>query len=788
MRIRNCPWVALLVSVFAAGVGAQAQTPTVTGVANNVATSLVNSTISPGEELNILGTNLGDATGVACGSPTGFTTTCGSVTVMVAGKAAGVRNENATVVVIQVPVDAPLGATQLVLTRTTGGQSLVSAPFAVTVAATTPELAINNVNGTAFASCFNMANVQLSPSIPASPGDTVKCIGNGFGVTNPVVPTGTIPPTPLPPVVASVSITIAGKNATNVHATAGAANVIVGYSQVTFTVPQGIPPGNQQLVATVGGVSTISYQFPVVIVGPSISSVTNAGSYIDPSLPNGPIAQGSIFVIKGSSLGPSTISVATNAFQSTSLSGTSLSVTVGGTTVAPPLYYTSAGQIAALMPSNTPTGTGTITGTYNGQAGPAAPIQVVASNLGIFTITSDGQGAGIVTYADYSLVSTIKASNCGGVYTTCGAANPGDVLIIWATGLGPITGTDARGDGLGVNMASLPLTVWLGGVPIKAAYQGRSGCCIGEDQIVFTVPTNVPTGCAVPLSVQINNFISNSVAMPVASGSRSCTPTDPAYTVANVVLAASGSGPLTFGGIDLRRNDNFPGFEDLVKSQFIGFTIPAADQPFFFSYIDAPPLGTCQIFNNPSGGGNAPLNLVASLDVGPQLTVQGPNGSKSASTSGKTTLSSSGNFFAPGTITVSAPGGKDVPAFSASITVPAPPTMTSPPPDTVNQFPVTRSSGLTVSWSGGSPNAYIELDGFSNTDNTSTVGAAFQCLTTAGAGTFTVPPSVLLALPAGNFGGLDFYPTVLPVNLTGSVLTVSGLTFRYDYFAPLAFK
>ena len=32
-----------------------------------------------------------------------------------------------------------------------------------------------------------------------------------------------------------------------------------------------------------------------------------------------------------------------------------------------------------------------------------------------------------------------------GVYTTCGAANPGDVLTIWATGLGPVAGSDAPG-------------------------------------------------------------------------------------------------------------------------------------------------------------------------------------------------------------------------------------------------------------------------------------------------------------------------------------------------------
>jgi len=81
------------------------------------------------------------------------------------------------------------------------------------------------------------------------------------------------------------------------------------------------------------------------------------------------------------------------------------------------------------------------------------------------------------------------------------------VLIIWTTGLGPISeGSDASGAGLGVNMTSIPLTIWLGNVQVTAACQGRSGCCIGEDQIVFSVPANAPTACAVPLSVQNPQF------------------------------------------------------------------------------------------------------------------------------------------------------------------------------------------------------------------------------------------------------------------------------------------
>src|SRR5215469_15637834 len=258
-----------------------------------------------------------------------------------------------------------------------------------------------------------------------------------------------------------------------------------------------------------------------VSAGPTITNIANAAG----NLPfNSPLAPGGIFILQGSGLGPSTISIASKPFQSTTLSGTSVSVTVGTTTVAALMYYTSDKQVAALLPSNTPTtGPGTFTVTYNGQTSNNAGHGIATANAGIFTIDSSGQGPGIFTYADYSLVSAIKSANCGGPNTTCGAANPGDTLIIWATGLGAVNGDDASGAGLGVNMPNLPLSLWVGGIKANVLYQGRSGCCVGEDQIVFTVPDNARLGCAVPVVIQIGtnaNTISNSVVLPIAKGSR----------------------------------------------------------------------------------------------------------------------------------------------------------------------------------------------------------------------------------------------------------------------------
>jgi hypothetical protein len=371
----------------------------------------------------------------------------------------------------------------------------------------------------------------------------------------------------------------------------------------------------------------------------------------------------------------------------------------------------------------------------------------VANNLGTFSIDSSGSGPDIVTFPDYSLVSAAKIAGCGGPNTECGAANPGDTLILWATGLGPVNGSDAAGAGLGVAI-NVPLTLWLGGVAITPSYQGRSGCCIGEDQIVFTVPNNVPTGCAVPLLVQIGNEISNNTVMPVASGSRNCTPANTAYASVNVEQGVI-AGPVTLGNIKMDHySDGNGAFEDDGKAQFQTLlTYAPASQPFFVSYIDDQPLGTCVVYNNINGSGNVPVTSVASLDAGPTIKLTGPNGSVSLPENQGLNEFSPGNFLVPGVYTVTGTGGANVGSFSGTLTIPALPTLVSP----VNNATVTRSNGLTVTWTGGAGNVVIDIE--SCTDNTCANGASAVCSAPASAGTFTIPPYVLLALPASTSAG-----------------------------------
>ena len=515
---------------------------------------------------------------------------------------------------------------------------------------------------------------------------------------------------------------------------------------------------------------------------PAIASVENAASNIAPGLPNSSIAQGAIFVVKGYELGPAALTIAPRAFQSTSLSNTSITVTVKGVTTQALMYYSSASQLAALLPSNTPVGAGELTINYNGQTSDQAPINVVPNNVGIFTIDSSGQGPGIVTYSDYSLVSAVKADGCGGPNTACGAANPGDTLTLWATGLGPIAGSDATGAGLGQNMPSIPLAVFLGGVKAPVSYQGRSGCCIGEDQIVFTVPPNAPTGCAVPLVVQIGSVVSNSVVLPVANGSRDCTTTNPALQSAEQ-LALTGP-PFTIGDIDLEHDIASGGYQDLGQFEFenvLSFGQPNT-QPFVVSWSDAQPLGTCIAYSHLKGLASGPFGNSVPADAGAGFSVTGPDGSGMINADGNsgqfTTLSPAGSFLAPGAYTVTGTGGSDIGPFQGTITVHALPTLVSPMVSPQSPANVTRSNGMTVAWTGGDPDGAVEIEIASSPDNGSTDGAMAMCTAPAAAGSFTVPAYILQALPAGNFAGFRFSSP----ETYGPPFTASGLGLGFVQF------
>jgi uncharacterized protein (TIGR03437 family) len=512
-----------------------------------------------------------------------------------------------------------------------------------------------------------------------------------------------------------------------------------------------------------------------LLAQPTITSVTNGASYIPAGVPNSGVAQGALFVVKGSNLGPATFVVA-NAFPlQTTIAGTSVRVTVAGTTVNAIMYYSGATQVAAILPSSTPVGTGTFTVTYNGQTSSPAPITVVQNALGVFTVSQSGSGDAIVTLGS-------------GFVTPTNAANPREIVVLWATGLGPVTFNETEA-AVQSDMTSVPVEAFVGGKTANVVFRGRNGCCAAVDTIYVEIPAGV-AGCSTPVTFKIGNIVSNTTTVPVAASGRTCTPTTPGVSQSDLTGLFS-KGTISTGGVSLSRSVSttpsitvggftVPGTTtrtDFGGASFTKVTVPGGAIGLS-SLFDIATYGSCTVTSY-TGTTVPQLFSYQSLDAGASIGVSGPAGSRTLakSTAGGftaygATLDAAANYLNAGQYTVTGPGGADVGSFTAQLNLAQPLTWTNQQAITT----VNRAAGVTVNWSGGDPAGYVQISGssFSGTTPETIVVVIFTCTARTSDGSFTVPPFVLLALPPSgtqSAGGGSF---AIPGSL--AVSGVSGST------------
>ncbi|HLG99355.1 MAG TPA: hypothetical protein VKX49_23800 [Bryobacteraceae bacterium] len=510
--------------------------------------------------------------------------------------------------------------------------------------------------------------------------------------------------------------------------------------------------------------------------GGSLTAVENAATNLVPGLPNSPIAQGALFVVKGTGLGPANVVVASSFPLSTTIGGTSVSVTVNGTTVQCIMYYSLATQVAAILPSKTPTGTGTLTVAYNGQTAGTTPITVVPSNIGIFTLNTTGSG---------DAVATLPATNT--VVSPTNAPMPGETVTLWGTGLGPVS-FDETQPAQQVNMTGIPLQVFIGGKQASVLFQGRNACCTAVDTIYVAVPQGL-TGCNNPVILQIGNYISNTTSIPIGTSGRNCVPNNPNQSVTGA------SGNQGFGGFSLVRTVvNIAAIgpapaqstkSDLIGGSFEKIITNSSAPPPQGSQIDTQAYGSCAVTvtaGNTTAGSNNPT--IQGLDAG-QVTVTGPGlGTRTlgkSATSGliiyQLQLDNTATTFTEGNYTFTGAGGPDVGPFTATYAMPQPLVWTNQ----AALATVNRADGATVTWTGGDPNGYVTITGqsiYTGSSAATSASASFTCVARVSDGSFTVPPIVLLQLPpSGSTAGVTI-PGSLGVTSTGTnvtTLTASGI-------------
>ncbi|HEX5431014.1 MAG TPA: hypothetical protein VFW83_03550 [Bryobacteraceae bacterium] len=502
----------------------------------------------------------------------------------------------------------------------------------------------------------------------------------------------------------------------------------------------------------------------------------NAASYMPQALPGGGIAQGSIFSIFGSGIGPGTPVKAESFPLQTTLGNVSVTVAAGGTTVNAIPVYVSNNQISAIMPSNAPLGTASLRVAYNGTSNPI-PIQIVTSAFGIFAVNSAGMGPGV-------LQNFISAES-EPVNSPGASAHPRQVMVLWGTGLGPALGPD----NLAPAPANLPtpVEVFVGGISAKILYSGRAPCCSGTDQIDFQVPDDAPLGCWTPVYVRTGgSTVSNTVTMAIQNGSDTCS--DPANPFSSVIVAGGTAGGFvavhttthedvgTVAPVDVNT--------DFQASAFFSGT--AAPFPFN-SGASLPPPGTCTIYTvkgdllegdllpalTPPGralDAGAPIKLTSANGPGAAIPVAVPPSLPQfllgyfGGAIGGTTIS--GVLpLAPGSYTLTGAGGADIGAFQANLTVPSAITWTNRD-QLIN---VDRTQPLTISWTGGGGSDRAGIVGFGE-DLPGNASAEFICIAPPGASSFTIPPPILENLPATRPNPLQSKGVIYLVSVPGSAL------------------
>ena len=237
-------------------------------------------------------------------------------------------------------------------------------------------------------------------------------------------------------------------------------------------------------------------------------SVTHAATYSS----GAGLARGSRFTIFGQHLGPARPVEATRYPLPTRLADVSVILSRGDTTRSAYLTFASEQQINAILPSDLPLGELSLTADYSGFRTTVAAVKVVENAFGFFFSRQNGQDAGVfqnvVSPTDYPLNSFAAP------------AKPGQIVVGWGTGLGPVNAPDY----LAPDGGNLPVAVQVlvGGRPATVLYRGRAPGFAGVDNLYFEVPADAPFGCHVSVQARAGGVDSNTVTIAITGQGEPC--------------------------------------------------------------------------------------------------------------------------------------------------------------------------------------------------------------------------------------------------------------------------
>lgn len=250
-------------------------------------------------------------------------------------------------------------------------------------------------------------------------------------------------------------------------------------------------------VLSQGTSDSIHVPYWVTFVVPEVSPggvVSGADFQADAGL-----APGSIVSIFGVALASATAG-ATALPLPTELGGAS--VELEG--VPMPLFFSSAGQVNAQIPLETAPNN-TVLGTVSVDGIRSQPFEVRVSPFSpaLFSLSEDGLGPGAILHASGALVS---ADN---------AAQAGQTVMLFGTGLGAVTNPPDTGQPASANPLSKTITtptVTIGGRTAPIDFSGLAPGFVGLYQVNVVVPSGLPPG-EHPVVLTIGGVSSNTVTI-----------------------------------------------------------------------------------------------------------------------------------------------------------------------------------------------------------------------------------------------------------------------------------
>ncbi len=174
-----------------------------------------------------------------------------------------------------------------------------------------------------------------------------------------------------------------------------------------------------------------------------------------------------------------------------------------------PFFFASPGQLNFQVPFELSPGGARIEVSRDGVAGNSISAPVFERSPGIFLLGVDNYGA-IVNASQGNFPLPTEVGRRIGLRTT--PARPGDVIVIFATGLGPVNNPVPTGEATpdsplprtlerpNVNYSTSPF-----GLSERASFSGLSPRFVGLYQVNVPIPVTVPTNPRTPITLEFND-------------------------------------------------------------------------------------------------------------------------------------------------------------------------------------------------------------------------------------------------------------------------------------------